>query len=215
MSEKTDSTNFQGQTPDNEPQKNAPLPEMEDNGLSSSNLQDRIAQLEKQVQDLQNQKQEWQNNYLYLRAEFENFRRNVEKERQNWRLYGAGDFIRELLEVVDNFERALAHPPLPSQISQFMQGIHMIVKEIQELLNRHGVKAQDCQYQMYDPHIHEAIGQDSDPSQPEGVIIKVLKKPYFIHDRLLRVGQVIVNRLNSAKAGEPAEPPSNDSNTAS
>lgn len=139
-------------------------------------------QLEKSKQD-----------YLYLAADFENFRKNSIKERSDLVKYGNERLLRELLEIVDNFERALESKSSGEESGEGMKsGVEMIFKELMSLLHRFGVKEVECKGVAFDPNLHEALSSEPTEEVPAGHITQVFKKAYKFNDRLLRPAQVVV-----------------------
>lgn len=132
------------------------------------------------------------NEYLYLRAEFDTYRRNVIKERADLMKYGSERLINEVLAVIDNFDRALETKVTSENFESFSKGVHLIASELKGTLTKFGVSEVPCQGAPFDPNQHEALGAEPTTAVPEGHIHRVLRKPYKLHDRLLRPGQVIV-----------------------
>ena len=144
------------------------------------------------VERLQSDYNKLKNDFLYLGAEFENYKRNAIKERSELSRYGAERFVRDLLEIVDNFERALATEVKSENKTTLREGVAMIHRELQTLLQRHGVQELNPVGQPFDPNAHEALtSEETDEYQP-GLVSKVFKKAYRLHDRLLRPAQVVV-----------------------
>jgi molecular chaperone GrpE len=134
----------------------------------------------------------WKTDYLYLRAEFDNFRKHSVKERSDLTKYGAERFLRDFLDIMDNMERALITNPTVDNMSSYVQGVQMIAKEIQTLLVKHGVSREDCYNQPFDPVKHEALGTEPSQDIPSGHVSRVIKSPYKLHDKMLRTAQVLV-----------------------
>lgn len=148
------------------------------------------------VQELQSKLQDSEKKYLYLYSEFENFRRRSERDRIDFIKFGHEGFLRELLQVVDNFERALEHAKglatdKASPVSQVTQGIEMIHYQMLESLKAQGVAEIQALGKKFDPALHEAVGEEVADSEP-GIILKVMQKGYQLHGRLLRAARVIV-----------------------
>jgi molecular chaperone GrpE len=131
--------------------------------------------------------------YLRKLAEFDNFRKRVEREREESRRLGAEDFIRDLLPVIDNFERALQHTK--DESGAFRQGVEMIAKQLGDTLARRGVVEINPIGQIFDPERHEAVQRVQDPSQPPGTVSVVMAKGYMAGDRLLRPALVGVTMV--------------------
>jgi len=131
--------------------------------------------------------------YLRKLAEFDNFRKRVEREREEGRRLGAEDFIRDLLPVIDNFERAMQHTH--DESGAFRQGVEMIAKQLGDTLARRGVVEINPIGQIFDPERHEAVQRVEDPSQPPGTVAVVMAKGYMAGDRLLRPALVGVTTV--------------------
>lgn len=137
----------------------------------------------------------WKNEYLYLRAEFENYKKNALKERSDLLKFGAERIARDVLEVVDTFERALELKVSAETLGQFKTGVEMIAKNLKEALSKHGIQEVPSQAQPFNPLHHEAISSETTTEVPEGHVSKVFKKPYKLHDKIIRMGQVVVATL--------------------
>ncbi len=135
--------------------------------------------------------------YLRKLAEFDNFRKRVDRERDDLRQAALEDFIRELLPVVDNFDRALQHAEADS--GAFHQGVEMIAKQLHDTLERKGVSEIDPLGESFDPLVHEAVQRIEGGQHPPGTVVSVMLKGYTLGDRLIRPAMVGV-------AVEPIEP---------
>ncbi|MBO9668000.1 MAG: nucleotide exchange factor GrpE [Bdellovibrio sp.] len=141
---------------------------------------------------LQEQVEKYKNDFLYLRAEFENYKRNAIKERSDLIKYGGERFIRDLLEVVDNFDRALQVNVTPENLPTFKQGVEMTAQELKNLLTRHAVTEVPTEGVPFDPAVHEALSSEATDKVAPGHVARVFKKPYKLHDKVIRTGQVVV-----------------------
>jgi molecular chaperone GrpE len=130
---------------------------------------------------------------IYLRklAEFDNFRKRVEREREDIRLAGVEEMVRDLLPVLDNFERALQHAEDDS--GAFQQGVEMIAKQLWDTLERRGVKEVNPVGEQFDPELHEAVQRVEDGQHPPGTVAWVMLKGYTMGDRLIRPAMVGVS----------------------
>ncbi|MGZ3774605.1 MAG: nucleotide exchange factor GrpE [Pseudobdellovibrionaceae bacterium] len=145
-----------------------------------------------EIQKLQEQAEKFKNDYLYLRAEFENYKRNAIKERSDLMKYGGERFIRDLLEVVDNFERALQTNVNADNFSTFKKGVEMTAQEFKSLLQKHSVTEVPAEGAPFDPSLHEALASEPSEQVAPGHILRVFKKPYKFHDKVIRPGQVVI-----------------------
>lgn len=145
-----------------------------------------------QVQQLKQELEKAKQDFLYLRAEFDTYKRNSLKENFELRKYGAEKFVADLLSVIDNFERALETQTTSENWPQFVKGVEMTAGELRSLLVKHGVQELPCLGQAFDPQTQEALGQE--PSSLEsGKVTRVFRKPYKMHEKTIRTGQVIVS----------------------
>ena len=145
-----------------------------------------------EIQKLQEQAEKFKNEYLYLRAEFENYKRNAIKERAELLKYGPERLVRDLLEVADNFERALSTQVTPENLATFKQGVEMTSNDLKNLLQRHNVVEVPTEGVPFDPAVHEALSSEPTDRVAPGHISKVFKKAYKLHDKVIRPAQVVV-----------------------
>ena len=145
-----------------------------------------------QIDELKAQVEKFKNDFLYLRAEFDNYKRNVIKERADLLKYGSERLISEILSVVDNFERALATQPTAENLATYAKGIEMTEKELKSALTKFGVSEVPALGLAFDPSVHEALSSEETSQYKPGYVSRVFRKPYKLHDRVIRPGQVIV-----------------------
>jgi molecular chaperone GrpE len=122
-------------------------------------------------------------------ADYENYRKRADREKQDYFKYALADTIRDLLPILDNFDRALDHA---EEGDDFHKGVSLIYKQLFDVLKRHGVKVIDEGNVRFDPNIHEAVVREDNESVPSHTVVAVLQKGYFLHDRLLRPAMVKV-----------------------
>jgi molecular chaperone GrpE len=145
----------------------------------------RIAQLEEQVKEKENK-------YLYLYADFENFKKRVVKERSDLLKFGWERAARDLLNVVDNMERALQHAPEATD-SNLLMGLKMVLTELYGTLEKQGIKRVEAVGRSFDPNLHEAV-ESVASDQPAGSIVKEHTSGFTLHGRLLRPARVAVSK---------------------
>jgi molecular chaperone GrpE len=141
--------------------------------------------------------EKFKNEYLYLRAEFENFKKQTIKERSDLRKYGSERLAADLLNVLDIFETALSTEVTAETVQNFRKGIEMTATELRSVLNRHGVSEIPSKGQVFDPALHEALSSEETNESAPGTITQVFKKAYKLHDRVIRPGQVVVAKAKS------------------
>lgn len=129
--------------------------------------------------------------YKYLYADFENFKKRAIKERQDALKYGWESIAGELLQVVDNLDRALQYAK-PETDPNLISGLKMVSQQFISTLGKQGVAEIPAMGQAFNPELHEAVGQiPSD--QPTGTIIQEHQKGYTLHGRLLRASRVMLS----------------------
>ena len=136
------------------------------------------------VDDLKTELEHVREMYLRKLAEFDNFRKRVDRERGEDRRAGAEEFVKDLLPVLDNFERALEHADGDS--GAFQQGVEMIAKQLWDTLERRGVAEVNPVNEPFDPELHEAVQRVEDSERPPGTVAFVMLKGYKMGDRLIR-----------------------------
>lgn len=134
--------------------------------------------------------------YLYLYSEFETFRRRIERERSDLLKFGHESFLRDLLQVVDNFERALAHakslnPEKGSPLALVNQGVEMIHYQMMEALKAQGTSPVLSKGAKFDPAFHEAVAEEESDQEP-GTVLREDQRGFLLHGRLLRPARVVI-----------------------
>ena len=126
-------------------------------------------------------------------AEFENYRRRIERERREQADQAVLDLLLELLLVVDDFDRALAAPSgnSPEEVT-YRKGVELIQSKLQELLRRQGVRTIDALGADFDPNLHQAVAHEASPGHRDGEVIDEMRRGYMKGDRLLRPAMVKV-----------------------
>jgi molecular chaperone GrpE len=145
-----------------------------------------------EIKKLQEQSEKYKNDYLYLRAEFENYKRNAIKERSETIKYGSERLINEILGVADNFERALQTKVSPETMNTYVQGVEMTANELKQVLQRNGVTEVKVEGTPFDPNTMEALSSEPTNEMAPGHVFRVFKKAYKLHDKVIRPAQVVV-----------------------
>ncbi len=138
---------------------------------------------------------EYWDRLLRQQAEFENIRKRLEREKQDFLKFANEGLIAELLDVLDDLERTVGLAENKCQdVSVFLKGVEMILAHLYELLKRHGVKPLEAAGKQFDPHYHEALMQADDASVPEHTVLEEMQKGYLLHERVVRTAKVKVSR---------------------
>jgi molecular chaperone GrpE len=127
------------------------------------------------------------------RADYANFKRRVEQEQASARQQAARDILLQLLPIVDDFERALANAPEDSDQASWVAGTRMILRKLQGLLERYGVRRLDSLGQPFDPKHHEAV--TSEPGSSSSHVVEVYQEGYYLGDSVLRPAMVKIGDL--------------------
>jgi molecular chaperone GrpE len=143
------------------------------------------------IEDVRREKDALQDRLLRTAAEFDNYRKRMERERRELSEYTAAEVVKDLLPILDNFERAL-QAPASADTETFRKGIELIHKQMLDLLKKRGVKPIDALGADFDPNFHEAVIHEVSDEHREGEVMQELQRGYLLGDRLLRPAMVKV-----------------------
>lgn len=146
----------------------------------------------------------WKDLSLRTAAELENYRKRVARENQEARAYASADVLRALLPILDNFEMGLDAARAENEKSMIFQGLSMVRRQLQDFLRDSGVEELNPAGKKFDPNMHEAVSQEPSPNQPEGTILKVMRRGFKLKDRLLRPAMVVVSSGDASQAPSPS-----------
>jgi molecular chaperone GrpE len=157
-------------------------------------------------EDAQKAQESW-DRLLRQQADFENLRKRVEREKQEFVKFANEGLIVDLLGILDDLERAVSlaedkHQDLPA----FLKGVEMILAHLYELLKANGVKPIEAQGKGFDPTRHEALMQVEDGDKPEHTVVEELQKGYCMNDRVIRTSKVKVTKKPAAAGASDAQP---------
>lgn len=138
---------------------------------------------------------ELQDKLLRLQAEFENVRKRLEKEKQDFVKFANEGIILELLGVLDDLERTVELAETQHQdLSSFLKGVEMILAHLYEMLKVYGVKPIDSKGKIFDPHYQEALMQVENKDLAEHTVVEEMQKGYLLNDRVIRTAKVKVSK---------------------
>lgn len=142
------------------------------------------------LEELRREKDSLQDRLLRTAAEFDNYRKRVERERRDLADYIKADVLAEILPIVDNFERALqASSP---EAESLRKGVELIHKQMLDFLRKRGVTPIQALGADFDPNFHQAVIHEESQSHREGEVIEELQRGYMLGDKLLRPAMVKV-----------------------
>jgi molecular chaperone GrpE len=158
----------------------------EDKGLKS-----KLKRKEAEIKVLEKDFEELKDKYLRKLAEMENLRKRFERERSEYLKYALGEFLKEMLVLLDNFERALKTRD-QADGKNFQEGVEMIYRQCLDLVKKRGVRPIELMERKFDPTIHHAIVTEESDEVEEPEIAEELQRGYWLEDRLLRPSLVKV-----------------------
>jgi molecular chaperone GrpE len=171
--------------------------QMTEEGAPDAAPQDASEALATEIAELRHEHEELRDQLLRKAADFDNYRKRVDRERREMAELAAQDLLLELLPVIDDFERALSADVIPGA-EAYRDGVELIYKQLQDLLKKRGVTAIDAVGTDFDPHIHQAVVQEASTSHRDGEVIAELRRGYRLGDRLLRAAMVKVAKREQA-----------------
>ena len=171
--------------------------EEENTKVTSQELEN---QSEEVIQEpVQEEKNEWQekyetlnNQYIRLAADFDNFRKRQEAEKESLLKYGAENTVKKLIEVIDNFERGLKAIETVEDCEKVKECYQLAYKNFSDVLGKIGLEVIKTEGEEFDPNLHEAVMQTPTDDKPENTIIAELQKGYKLGDKVLRASLVNV-----------------------
>ncbi|QPT00832.1 nucleotide exchange factor GrpE [Staphylococcus equorum] len=149
---------------------------------------------DEEIQQLKQDVQENEEKYLRLYAEFENYKRRIQKENQTMKAYKAQDVLNDILPTIDNIERALQIEGENEQFQSLKKGVEMIHESLINALKENGLELIETEGHQFDPNVHQAVVQDDNPDFESGEITQELQKGYKLKERVLRPSMVKVNQ---------------------
>lgn len=130
-----------------------------------------------------------------LQADFENTRKRLEREKQDFIKFANEGIVIELLNVLDDLERTVELSESKHQdLSAFLKGVEMILAHLYEMLKEYGVKPIEAKGKLFDPNYHEALTQAENKELPEHTVMEELQKGYLMNDRVIRTAKVKVSQ---------------------
>lgn len=163
-------------------------------GGSAENAEPEVPGTAAEVEQLKKGIEEAENRYLRLRADFDNFRRRVQLDREASEKYRAQDLIANLLPAIDNFERAMQIEPDNEQSKSLIEGMEMIYRSLLDALQKEGAEQIEAVGQEFDPNFHQAVMQVEDENFGSNIVVEEFQKGYKLKDRVIRPSMVKVNQ---------------------
>ena len=171
--------------------------QMTEEGAPDSAPQDASEALVAEIAELRHERDELRDQLLRKAADFDNYRKRVERDRREMVELAAQDLLSELLPVLDDFERALEADVAPGAES-YRDGVELIYKQLQDLLKKRSVTPIEAVGTDFDPHVHQAVVHEDSTTHRDGEVIAELRRGYRLGDRLLRPAMVKVAKREQA-----------------
>jgi molecular chaperone GrpE len=151
------------------------------------------AQADGALDALRRERDALQDRLLRTAAEFDNYRKRIDRERRDQADNAVADALEDLLPIMDNLERAL-QAPAGEDVDAYRKGVELIHKQMTDLLRKRGVKPIDAVGTIFDPNYHQAVVQEVSADHRDGEVMEELRRGYTLGERLLRPSMVKVAR---------------------
>ncbi|MDY7034618.1 MAG: nucleotide exchange factor GrpE [Thermodesulfobacteriota bacterium] len=152
------------------------------------------AELLQKIKDLQEESKDNYDLYLRSQADIENLKKRTRKEKDEWIKYSNETLIKEILPVMDNLEKAIAHSDIEDSHKALKEGVELTLKGLKDTLIKSGLEEVKAEGEPFDPLFHQAVSELEDDSVKAGIILKELQRGYILNQRLIRPAMVVVNK---------------------
>lgn len=167
--------------------------EVKEDGPEKS-LEQQLEEANAEINNLTAKVEEQENRYFRLMADYDNSRRRSKLDLEAAQKYRSQNLATDIIQAIDNFERALVLPAENEETKSLRQGIEMVYKGLLEALKKEGVEQIESVGKEFDPNIHQAVMQVNDDNFASNVVVEEFQKGYMIKDRVLRPAMVKVNQ---------------------
>ncbi|MCY4131399.1 MAG: nucleotide exchange factor GrpE [Nitrospira sp.] len=174
------------------------IPENPQKNVEAPSLTDQLLEKDEELHALNDK-------YLRLAAEFDNYKRRVQRDQQDTIRFANEKLFKNLLPTLDNLERALQSGREQDRIEGLLEGVDLTYKHFLDTLQKMGIKQVSSVGEVFDPAKHQAVGQVESTTIPENVIVDEYQKGYFVHDRILRPAMVTVAKTKPEPGDEEAQ----------
>lgn len=161
----------------------------------NNGAEEKRIEVESSDSDWRAEAEKYKDMFIRGQAEAENMKKRLEREKSEFVKFANENLIKELLPVLDNLERALAHSQTNcANGDSLAEGVKLIVDGFSNVLDKFGVKAVKTKGEPFDPNYHEAVMQQDNPDVESNTVLAEVQKGYLLHDRLIRPAMVVVSR---------------------
>jgi molecular chaperone GrpE len=180
-----------------EPTRATVPPETGANGADSERaaaaVQEDLEALRGRAEKAEQERGEFKDLLLRTRADFENYQKRIQRDHAQERRYAHGLLAADLLQALDNLERATEAARAAGETGPLVQGVVMVQGQVLDILRRHGITYIEADGKPFDPNHHQAVMQEPRSDVPPGTVVRVLAQGFMIHDRVLRPASVVVS----------------------
>lgn len=148
---------------------------------------------EQKIMELEAKLAEEENRYLRLRADYDNMLRRNKLDREAAEKFRAQSLLTDLLQVLDNLERALQVEVTTEEATSLYKGVEMVYRQFLDATSKEGLEVIEAEGVAFDPNVHQAVMQEQDSEKEQGIVLRELQKGYKLKDRVLRPAMVSVN----------------------
>lgn len=184
--------------PDVELQRSEPASSQENAGKEAQQMAvvsiEEYEAMQKSLEEVENRAKEYFDGWQRERADFANYKRRVERDQATLSQNIAAEVIKKYLVVLDDLDRAMKMRPTEGEAAAWADGIELIYRKLQNILEAEGIKRIPAENEEFDPMRHEAISYEESPDHQSGQIIGVVQEGYMLGDRVLRPARVRVAR---------------------
>ena len=157
--------------------------------LSRDQLEEALEELEEEARELEEERDEWEEKSKKIKADFENYKKEQDERKQKWQKKAEESLAEDMIEVMDNLERAIASADEDSAI---LQGVKMVADQLYEELEKRGLERIDAEGEEFDPGMHKAVETREHDEQDQ--ILEQKRKGYMFEDKVLREAEVVVGK---------------------
>jgi molecular chaperone GrpE len=147
---------------------------------------------QREIETLKKERDDLYDRVLRKQAEFENYKKRMDREKSDFMQFASADLIKEILNALDSFELALKNAATQTGGQNMLRGFELIHKQIQDTLARFGLKPIEAKGKKFDPHYHQAVSTQPTDEVEENTVIQEMRKGYLLNGRLLRPAMVSV-----------------------
>lgn len=157
--------------------------------LSREQLEEALQEMEKELKNTREEAEEWEHKAKKIKADFENYKKEEDNRKDNWQKEAQKELAEELIEVMDNMERALL---TADESSSVYQGVKMVADQLYEKLESKGLQRINAEGEEFDPNMHKAV--DTETHDNHNKVIEQRRKGYMYDEEVLREAEVVVGK---------------------